>query len=149
MTKQEKTAPVDVGVSVEKETARAEFERFAAAWDIDTDLADMEEDDRSGFNKWKRTIVRVMMSGHLVVGDTGDPSYTLRWPTVKTGQLDFRVPGGKALLDFDRFKDTHNIHKIMSYMGNFTGQPDAIFGQMDGRDLKVCQALAVIFLASA
>ncbi len=136
-------------VVVEKSVAEAEFQRFAESWDVDTDLLEMNEDDQQGFAKVKRTILRVIMSGQLTIGDTGDPKYTLRYPNMTSlVELDFHVPIGGALLEFDKFKDRENIRKIMSYMGNFTGKPDGVFAKMDGRDLKICQAVALLFLAT-
>ena len=41
-----------------------------------------------------------------------------------------------------------NIAKLNAYLGSMCKTNPAVFVQMDGRDLKVIQAIATIFLAS-
>jgi len=136
-------------VVVEKSVAEAEFQRFAESWDVDTDVLEMSEDDQQGFAKVKRTLLRVIMSGNLTIDEAGNPKYTLRYPNMTSlTELEFQVPVGGALLEFDKFKDRENIRKIMAYMGNFTGKPDGVFAKMDTRDVKICQAVALLFLAT-
>ena len=127
---------------VDPKTALVEFERFANAWDIDID-------PDADFGKLQRTITRVIESGAFVVDEEGNPVYMLRYPKGELAQVVFTVPGGDAILALDRFSDTEAGHKMQVYMANLTGQPEAIFGTMDGRDLNVVRAVATLFLTSA
>ncbi|MCP4677091.1 MAG: hypothetical protein GY854_16565, partial [Deltaproteobacteria bacterium] len=45
------------------EVADDEFDRFAAAWDLDTDVDTMSEEDVDGFSQNSRKIVRQIMNG--------------------------------------------------------------------------------------
>ncbi len=133
---------------VAPKVAEAEFDRFAEAWDLDSDTASMEEEDRQGFEALKRRLIRKIESGHLTVDGEGMISYMLIEPQGDTASLTFKRPTGHALVVWDRFKDRQQIHKLNAFMGSMTGQAPALFAEMDGRDLKVCQAVAQLFLGS-
>jgi len=134
---------------VNRETAESDFDRFAEAWCLDTDTASMREKDSDSFEDLKRKIVSAIMGGHLdVAGDSG-LTYRLQFP--QTGgitELEMRIPPGSALVAFDKFKEQQAIAKLNAYMAAMCKQNPAIFSQMDGRDLKIVQAVATIFLAS-
>ncbi len=59
-----------------------------------------------------------------------------------------RVPPGSAQVAFDKLKDRQKIGKLNAYMASMCKTNPVIFSRMDGRDLKIVQAVATIFLAS-
>lgn len=135
---------------VNRETAEADFDRFAEAWCLDTDIGSMEEEDRDSFVALKRRLVSTIIAGKLAVaGDGEELAYTLRFPkTDGITVLTCNVPPGSALVALDRHKDRQNMTKLNTYLAAMCKTNPAVFVQMDGRDLKVIQAIATIFLAS-
>lgn len=138
------------GEKMGQDVADAEFDRFAAAWDLDTDVATMNEEDRDGFESLKRRLTRAVIAGRLVVGDDGnDLNYALGFSSFESlTTIRFQPPGGEAVLVWDKYKDRQNIHKLNAFLGSMTGENPAVFTKMDGRDLKVCQSVAQLFLGS-
>ena len=131
------------------EVATREFERFAKAWGLDIDVSTMEEEDRQSFQGLERRITRAIVDGRFVVSDGEEVTYTLIDSKVDgVESLTFKIPTGGAVLAWDKFKDRQNIHKLNAYMGSMTGQNPTVFVKMDGRDLKVAQAVAQLFLGS-
>jgi len=135
---------------VNRETAESDFERFATAWCLDTDTASMPEEDSDTFADLKRKIVSVISGGYLAVSDDGEQlCYQLRFPTTEgLTELMMRVPPGSAQVAFDKLKDRQKIGKLNAYMAAMCKTNPAVFSRMDGRDLKIVQAVATIFLAS-
>ena len=136
-------------VKIAPEMAELEFERFVEVWDLDGEVAEMEEEDRVSFNGLKRKLMRVLISGDLVVNEDATLTYCLRYPTLDSlKELKFEIPKGDAMVSWDKFKDRQNIAKLNSFIGSMTRQSPAIFAAVDGRDLKICQAVALLFLGS-
>jgi hypothetical protein len=129
---------------VDRETAERDFETFAEEWGIDTDLEDMDEESRDGFEQHKRRIVRAIMSGNAVV-DGHKLSYT---PLGDSDEITFKRPKGRALLAMDNAKESQHMRKMFEFLGSVTGQAPKVFSNMDGRDLKLCSSVASLFLVS-
>lgn len=132
------------------EVAEAEFARFAAAWRLDTDVSTMREEDRDSFEGLQRKLTGAIARGELTVSVDGEQlEYALQFPvTDGITQLTFGVPRGNAIANWDKFKDRQAIAKLNAYMGSMCKTNPAIFSQMDGRDLKIAQAVAQLFLGS-
>lgn len=134
---------------IDAETAANEFERFTAAWDIDTDLEDMESDDVQSFESQKRRIVKAIKQGRLSVDDTGETiSYNLHDKVHSTDVIKMSIPKGEAFMSMDKYKDKQQIHKLHAFMAASSKLPVQIFSGMDGRDLKLLMGVALLFLAS-
>ena len=137
------------GIGIDMETAVSEFDRFAAAWRLDSDVDSMEEEDRQSFEGQKRKLVAELMAGRLSVTDTGELDYVAARPNIDSAAtIHFNFPTGAAMVAWDKFKDRQNMGKMNAWLGSVTKQPPVVFATMDGADLKVCQAVAVLFLAS-
>ena len=130
------------------EVAEAEFDRFAEAWDIDADTAAMDDKDREAFEQHKRKMVRKIISGLLVINDDGNPVYTLIVPLGETANVTFNIPNGAAYVAMDKYKDRETVRKMNAFMGSATKLPPASFSNMNGRDVKVCQAIFALFMGS-
>lgn len=130
---------------VDAETAEAEFGRFLDCMDISSDTSTMDDESREGFLSQKRTIINAIQRGHLIINDDGEPVYTPR--TVDCGPITFAEPSGAAYMAMDRKKKGEDIGKMFAMMADITKQPAKTFANMKQRDLKVCQALVVLFLA--
>ncbi len=135
---------------IDLQTAAQEFSRWADAWDLDADVDSMTEEDRSSFESLQRRLMRAISKGSLVVFEDAESLvYTLLNPKVQGIEtLTCSMPTGRAVLGWDRYKDRQSIHKLNSFMGAMCGVEPSVFGSMDGRDLKVIQAVAQLFLGS-
>ena len=130
------------------EQAEAEFKRFADEWDIDDNVESMSGEDRESFEQVQKRIIKQIVKGNAVVDEGGNITYTLKHPLGSISEVQFRVPGGDAYMAMDKFKDRQSIHKLYAFMGSMTKQPPALFSNMDGRDIKFCQGVALLFLGS-
>ena len=130
------------------EVAEAEFAKFIDEWDIDANVDAMSGEDRESFEQQQSRIVRQIVKGAAVIDADGSITYTLKHPKGSTTEVVFRVPGGDAYMAMDKFKERQSMHKLYAFMGVMTKLPPAIFGNMDGRDIKFCQGVTLLFLGS-
>lgn len=134
---------------ISKDAAEHEFGRLVDSWELDGDTSSMDDEDRDSFEALKRRVVLAICKGRLSIEDDGTVSYELLAPKVPdVPALSFRVPTGSAVLSWDKYKERQSIHKLNAFMGEMSGQSPAVFASMDGRDLKIVQALAQLFLGS-
>jgi hypothetical protein len=127
------------------EVIEAELDRFFDKMDIATDRHDLKGDDLESFVDKKKTLVAAMRAGRLVIDDQGQPVYT---PKVGiTEPITFHEPTGASYMAMDQGKEREQVKKMFNVMADMTGQPANRFANMKNRDLKVCMAVAVLFLA--
>jgi len=130
---------------VAPEAAEKEFEDLCEAWDIDIERDDFDEDEKKSFNGIKRTIIRKIISGAMVI-DGESVKYNLIKPFGQIKELVFTIPQGEALNSLDKYKAHQDQHQMNAYIGSMTKNPPSVVSQIDGRDLKVGRALAQLFL---
>lgn len=132
---------------VAKEVAEAEFDRFLESMDLvdKCDAKNMDADDAKSFADVKRTIIRAMETGHLVVDEKGQPVYTPKLGD--TTPITFREPKGSDLMAIDQAKKGADALKGMKILAAMTGENPSRFAEMVMRDLSVCQAVQLVFLA--
>lgn len=135
---------------IDKESAELEFLNFCKMWEIDSDIEDMNEDDRDSFNLQKSKIIRSIQRGRLVVKEDNEAlDYTFAKPDVSGVEtLEIRRPKGAALISMDRYKEGQGVHKTYSVLGYMTGKDTSFFSRIDGIDLKIFMAIVTLFLAS-
>ena len=125
--------------------AEDEFARFIESMDLDAEEAHMTTEERDAFRGLKRTVLRAMCTGRLVIDDKGQPVYT---PQIgNTKPITFHEPDGASIMSMDKKKAGENVAKTYAAMGAMTKTDASRFAEMKGRDLKVCQALYLLFLA--
>lgn len=129
-----------------QEVAEAEFSRFADAMDLDVDASAMTEDDRKGFNDQKNRVIRAIMRGALIVNAKGEPEYTTQRGDNAGVKLTFHEPRGASLMAMDRKKKGEDIGKTYAVMAEMCKVDAVTFARMELADLKVCQAIFVLFL---
>lgn len=130
--------------TVAPDVALAEFERFAEAMDLDLDPKGMDENDRRGFENAKRRFLTALEKGHLIVNDQGEPVFT---PTIgDRTPITFYEPTGETMTTMDLKKAGHDIEKGIVAMAHHTKQPPVRYIKMANRDLRVCQAISILFL---
>lgn len=131
--------------TIPKAVAKKEFDRWAEAWDVDTAREHMDEDDRKGFDNMRHRIERAIMAGRLVVSEDGSVVEQALLGGDKN-KIVYQIPTGAAWLTMDQHKEKQGMHKIFSYLAAMSKQPSRYFSNMDGRDIKVAQDIAVLFL---
>lgn len=131
---------------VAEEVAEQEFERFLAEMDLVIDEKGMDAEDLASFKDAKGKVVRAMQRGSLVIDEKGQPIFTPVAGNAET--ITFYEPTGATLMEADRAKRNHDIDKMMKVLGSTTKKGARVFAEMSMRDLKVCQAIMMLFLAS-
>jgi hypothetical protein len=129
---------------IAKEVAEAEFNRFIEANDILIDDA-MEKEDRDAFNEQKARILRAIEFGAMVINEDGEPVYTPQ-RTKDAEPLTFHEPTGASLMAMDRKKRNEDVGKLYATMGDMTRTDAKTFSSLRMADLKVCMAVAALFL---
>lgn len=133
----------------EKESIyESDFDRWAEAWEIDTDIESMTEEDRDGFRAEKAKLVNAMKRGRLVYDDTED---VLIYTTDKQDEnesVKIKRPKGAGLMEMDKYKDREGVHKTYAVLGTMTGKSPRFFSNLDGIDLKPFLSVVTLFLAS-
>lgn len=136
-------------IKINHKTAEAEFTRFVEAWDIDADLEDMEVEDVKSFEDQKRKIVKAIKKGRASISEDGTiVNYNLIVPVLDNTAIIMKIPKGDSFMAMDRYKEKQQIHKMYAFMAASSGLPVQIFTNMDGRDLKFCMGISLLFLAS-
>lgn len=136
---------------IDKETAERDFERFCEDWDIDTDVDDLDSEDKEDFKRLKKKIIKKIRQGNLVYNDDETFSYTLIKPIPNTPDgniLTISRTKGQALLAMDNYKDRQTIHKSNVILAAMIKMPVAFISKMDGIDLKILQSIQTLFLVS-
>lgn len=124
------------------EVAEAEFERMCATRRIDTDVADMSEDDAESFRSLRKRVLRAMQRGELVVSESGDPVYTP--PGGKA--ITFYKPTGATFMAMDG-KHDGPMARTVAAMHEMTRTARGEFAKLEGPDFQFCTALTTLFLA--
>lgn len=130
---------------VSKDVAEQEFDRFVEVMDLDIDPADMDEDDKKGYQQQRERVVSAIQSGALVINDNGEPVFTPQ-RTKDIEPLTFHEPTGASLMAMDRRKKSEDVGKMYALMGEITKTHASNFAKMKMGDLKVCQAVTTLFL---
>lgn len=130
--------------SVDPETCEREFAKFIEGMDLDVDTKGMDDEDRGSFDVAKRIVMRAMSTAHLVVNDQDEFVYTPK--KGDESEIVFHEPKGASLMAQDHKKDGHDIAKTFAVLADITQQPAKRFSQMAQRDVKVCNAILVLFL---
>lgn len=136
-------------VVVAEEAAKEEFDRWADAMDLKVKLEDktLDSESKSALSANTRVIVAAIMYGHLSVNDDGLFVYK-----PKTGNRDpitFDEPSGADMLAIDQVgkSGTKEVAKGYAVLAAMTHQNAGRFAGMKHRDLSVCEAIQILFLA--
>jgi hypothetical protein len=130
---------------VATEMAEQEFERFAEAMDLDLDPKGMDDEDKKSFEQFRRRVVAALESGHVEVNENGEPVVHPRTTEDKT-PIVFREPTGATIMAMDQKRKDHDVAKQMAMLAAMTGRNPGFFATMGNRDLKLCNAILLLFL---
>lgn len=127
------------------DVAEQEFNRFAEAMCIDINTGNMGEEDLESFIEHKRKIVTAISNGYLVINESGEPVYTPKRSDNKDA-ITFYEPTGADLAEQDKRAKGQDHTRLFTTMGSMTKTNASRFAKMKMYDLKVCQAITVLFL---
>lgn len=130
---------------VAKEVALVEFDRFADCMDLDVDTSKLDVEDKVAFEDQKGRIVKAIMCGSLTINGSGEPEFTPQ-RSKDAKPIKFPEPTGSALMAMDKRKKNEDMAKFFATMGDMTGEHPSTFAKMKMADLKVCMAIAILFL---
>lgn len=128
---------------VPREVALEDFTRFVDTMDLDVDESKMDADELKKFQDLRDSVLRAMMRGALAIDDKGQPVYR---PLSGGDAITFYEPTGASFMAMDTKKKDHDITKMYAVMADMTRTSEKTFANMPQRDLKVCNALATLFL---
>jgi len=130
-----------------KDVAEEEFDRWADAMDLDFDESVMDEDEKKGFQRQKRRIVRELQAGSLIVNDSGEAVFTPRNPASGYKEpITFHERTGATLMSVDRHKKGQDAAKSYAMMADMCGVSQKVFSGLVGNDVKVCEALFALLM---
>ena len=128
---------------INREQAENEFERMADAMRLDLDPEGIDENERRDMEGDRRTFVKAIVRGDLVLDDDLRPVFTPEGGD----PLTFYPPKGSSLMAADKKKEGHDVAKTYAILGELTRAPAVTFSKMDFPDLKVCVAVMGLFFA--
>ena len=138
---------------VAKEVAEIEFAKLVKIMDLEVDPAHMDAEDKGDFDRHKATIIGAYQRLSLVNNEDGMAVFTPKFSEslllmpANAKSFTFRRPTGATLMVMDGKKVGADVTKLYASIAQMTGQHVKTFAAMDMVDLRVCTALATLFLA--
>lgn len=136
---------MDEQQKISDDFAEQEFARFTDTMDIDTDSKGMNDEDRKGFEASKRTVLRAIKSGAMVINDDGLPQYTPQ-RSKDTTVITFHEPTGANLMAMDQAREGANMTKMNKVLGEITKTTPARMAGLKYYDYNVCSSVLSLFL---
>lgn len=131
---------------VSEEAAEAEFQRFVDAMDLNFDPKGWDAEEKKSFVDSKIVFIDAIRRGFLIVDEAGQPVYT---PKLEPRTpITFYEPDGACIMSMDLVKKGRDNEKGFQLLTTMTKAIPGTFAKMKQRDLKVCQAVAGLFLGS-
>jgi len=128
---------------VAREVAEAEFERMCAARRVEHDTSELEADEKAEFAELRGSIVRMIMRGMLVVGESGDPTYS----PVGSPPLTFYPATGATLMALETHPGGKGIANMMAALTEMTRTDAGTFAKLAAPDAQACSRIGKLFLA--
>jgi len=122
------------GITISKEIAEQEFERFA-----DYYMIDVEEN-----KQFQRVITKALVK-NIIEFEFDDDGPKIKHTTISGAELVYGVVSGTAKREMGKVGD-NNIDRIYALMGSLSGVGTEAITKLKGRDNAIVEALAV-FLA--
>ena len=130
---------------IPQEMAEADFDRFVEMMDLDVDPVNMDDEDRTTFEKQKRRIIKAMMIGALMINENGEAVYTPHRSEVKD-PITFHERTGASLMAMDNKKKNQDVAKTYAVMGSMTKTHPGVFSKLKGSDIKTCEAIFALLM---
>jgi hypothetical protein len=131
-------------ITISRETAEADFQRFADMARLDMEKP-RNENDRRDIEEDKETFIYYVAKGSITVDDEG-------YPTVKTESEDLpairfgRRPRVTSLRAMDKCKKSNENGKMLAMMGETLMIPAAKFNTLEYSDFEKVSLVFGLFL---
>lgn len=134
---------------VSKEIAEKEFLQWCEENELETDVVDMSEAQKTVFESAKAKFIRLMKKGRLVIdGSSFELTLSQFSPdSMKGEKITVNHPDGKLWIGMDGRKDNETAHKTQQAMSALTGKDVGYLSKMDATDWGFLSAVTALFLA--
>ncbi len=107
--------------SVDRETAKKEYDRWCEAWKIGRKRKRMKGEDLAQAEVQEGIIIDLIQDGLLSMDNKNVLNYKLEEP--REGILEFKIsrPKGDMLMEGDRFKEQETMHRAYAMVASATG----------------------------
>jgi hypothetical protein len=123
---------------VGREAAVAEFERLAAAADVDVDVSNMSQEDADDVVEVRDLVSAAIERGALSVDDKGQAVMA----TVAGEPITFRVPKGADLMIMASATESKRMEAMVRFVCAITGQDSRRIGGLRKKEWKLALRLA-------
>jgi len=128
--------------------AEAEFERFADAWELDTEIGTMPEEDAESFKTQKRKVLAMIKRDRAVVNEGGDIVYQLKRPVGRLKEITLETGAGASYWGMDKARGEKYIGKLNHYICDAVGIANSELLKMSSIDTKFLYGVYGLFLNS-
>ena len=122
---------------VDPGTALAEFERLAAAADVNIDPTGMDDEDAESLEETQASFTQAIERGELAVDDEGRAVMS-----VADSTITFRVPLGADLMIMASANDNKRMEAMERFVCALTGQPTDRIRKLRKREWKLAMRIA-------
>lgn len=130
------------------EVAEKEFLSWCEANELETDVAEMSDDQKTVFEATKKKFISLLKKGRLVVdGEAFDLTLSkfgaegVAGTTIHVGH-----PDGKLWIGMDGRKDTEKMHKTQQAISALIGKDVGWISKMDVKDWGFLSEVVALFL---
>lgn len=138
-------------ITVDRETAIQEFERWSKAWRIGRKMRHANAKDIEEFEEKKLQVIDMMEDAKLAFNsDDSSLTYVFEFPEDARNLTEIKIsrPKGAALVEGDKFEEKQSVHKAQAFLCQMTGKDMAFFSKLDYIDLESLYTVMNLFLAS-
>jgi hypothetical protein len=140
---------VQEGIQITKQMAENEFQSWADHLRLDTDVDDMDPEEKSDFIQLKKKFVHNLVHGITYTEDNGDLILNLIDPVAKNSTMVFRRKfKGSAFVAMDRYKESQHVHKTLAFLAAWTNWNPKHLTQLDSRDLWFGMKMVSLFFGA-
>ncbi len=111
---------------VDRETAKAEFDRWCSAWKIGKKVKYLKGESLEQAEIQEEMIIDMIIEGRLSLGDNNELLYTMEDPTPNISEVKFSRPKGDIIMSGDRFNEDQTGHKAVAMVAAATGLAEKI-----------------------
>lgn len=135
--------------TIPKEMAESEFNGWAEHLRLDTDIEDMDPEEKSDFLQLKKKFVYNLVHGITHTEENGDLVLNLAEPVAGNSTMTFRKTfKGAAFCAMDRYKESQHVHKTLAFLAAWTKWNPKHLTQLDARDLWFGMKMVSLFFGA-
>ena len=119
------------------EAALMEFERLAAAADVNVDASTMDGESADDLEDVRNVITKAIENGELSVDGDGQALMA-----TSKGELRFRAPLGEDLMIMANARDDRRMEAMGRFVSSITGKDTRTIGKLSKKEWKLAMRLA-------